>query len=187
MIIIITGRPGIGKTTVFTKVVDKIRKYGFVVGGMICPEVRSDGVRTAFKIVDLMSGSQGLLAYTSVKCPENLRVGKYCVNVDDAVSIGVKAIENAVSNADLVCIDEIGPMELRVKEVRNAIIYALKNSKNILAVVHWRLNDYTIIELIKTARTYEVTLRNRDSLPDIIVNELLKSLKKGEDVPPPRN
>ncbi len=182
MIIVITGRPGIGKTTVFTKVVEEVRKYGFVVGGMICPEVRSGGVRTAFKIVDLMNGSQGVLASTSVKCPENLRVGKYCVNVDDAIFIGVKAIEDAVSKADLTCIDEIGPMELKVKEVRNAIINALKNSKNVLAVVHWRLNDHAVIELIKTARTYEVTLRNRDNLPNIIVNELLKSLKKREGV-----
>lgn len=177
MIIVVTGRPGIGKTTIFTKVVEEVKKHGFVVGGIVCPEVRSGGIRIGFKIIDLMSGSQGWLARTSTNCLNTLKISKYCINVDDVVSIGVRAIINAVESADIVCIDEIGPMELKIKELRDAIIYALESSENVLAVVHQRLNDLNIIKLLRTAVTYEVTLDNRELLPRIITSELLRSLK----------
>ncbi len=174
--IVITGRPGIGKTTVFTKVVGKIREHGFVVGGIVCPEVRSGGVRAGFKVVDLLSGSQGWLARASVDCPKELRVSKYCIDVDGVVSVGVNAILEAVSKADVVCIDEIGPMELRVGQLKDAIIYALRNSRNVFAVTHWRLDDYDVLTLLKGAVRYEVTLSNRDLLPGIITGELLGGL-----------
>ncbi|MEM4519996.1 MAG: NTPase [Sulfolobales archaeon] len=178
MIITITGKPGIGKTTVFTKVVNDVKQHGLVVGGFVCPEVRSGGVRVGFKIIDMMSGSQGWLARILDDCPNQLRVGRYCIDVDDAVGIGVEAVMKAVNDADLLCIDEIGPMELKVGQLRDAIIYALGGSKNLLAVIHWRLNDPTITELLKTSTKYEVTFSNRDFLPNIIVNELLKNLRK---------
>ncbi len=177
MIIVVTGRPGIGKTTVFIKVVEEVRKQGLTVGGIVCPEVRSSGVRVGFKIVDLMSGSQGWLAYTSTNCPNALRVGKYCINVGDAISVGVKAIVDAVKNADVVCIDEIGPMELRIRELRDAIIHALESSGNVLVVVHQKLNDPKIVRLLKTAVVHEVTLGNRELLPSIIKRELLGGFK----------
>ena len=176
MIIVITGRPGIGKTTVFTKVVEKVRKYGFVVGGIVCPEVRVSNVRVGFKIVNLMSGEEGWLARQSINCRPELRVSKYCIEVRDVVSVGVKALMDATANADIVCIDEIGPMELRVKELRDAIIGTLRNSRNVLAVTHWRLEDKNILELVKSAIKYEVNIGNRDILPNIISDKLLQNL-----------
>lgn len=176
MIIVLTGRPGVGKTTVFTKVVEDIRRHGYVVGGIVCPEFRVEGVRSGFKIVDIMEGAEGWLARTSPNCPNDLRVGKYCINVSDAVSIGVKALTNAAINADVICIDEIGPMELRVRQLRDAIIYVLRNPKNVLAVTHWRLSDSEVGELLRNAVRYEVTLVNRNSLPGIVASRLLGSL-----------
>lgn len=162
MKVFISGPPGIGKTTVFMKVVNLLKSEGFVVGGFICPEVRDGGRRVGFEIIDLMDGSRGWLARLCEDLEEGLRVGKYCVDVEAATSVGVKAIEKAVSRADLVAVDEVGPMELAVPSLKTSILKVLAGDKALLAVIHWRLKN----ELPRLAgdrwRLTEVTLSNRN-------------------------
>lgn len=171
-IVVISGRPGVGKTTVFNRVLDMVRSHGLSVGGIVCPEVRERSVRIGFKVVDLMNYREGWLARVSKDCPPKLRVGKYCVNVDDVISVGVNALKASV-NADLVGIDEIGPMELRVIQLRAEMINVLKRAKRVLAVVHWRLSDAEFIELLRTATRYKVTVYNREVLPSKIFYTLV--------------
>ncbi len=172
-IVVLTGRPGIGKTTVFARVISRLRSIGLIVGGIVCPEVRVGNSRIGFKIVDLMSGEEGWLARLSVACAQQKRVGKYCVEVDDVITIGVKALKKAMQYADIIGIDEIGPMELSVPQLRDAIISTLSHSRRVLAVVHLRLNDEFIIKLLKPALKYEVNLSNRETLHEEILNALL--------------
>lgn len=54
MNIFITGNPGCGKSTLIKKLLEGIA--GKKVSGMITPEIRVDGVREGFKIIDLASG-----------------------------------------------------------------------------------------------------------------------------------
>jgi len=165
--VFITGRPGIGKTTLFLKVIHSLRREGLTVGGFICPEVRVGGRRVGFKIIDLASGNEGFLAKI---CDSELslmkeipKVGKYCVNVSDAVNIGVNAINNALQSSDIVGIDEIGPMELSVEALKKAVFKALTSPKPLVAVVH-RTRTNEILRKVPNALLYTVTLRNRDSL-----------------------
>jgi len=176
LIVVITGRPGIGKTTVFTKVLTRLKQHNLIIGGIVCPEVRSGTVRVGFKIRDLMSGEEGWLARTSIECPNGLRVGRYCVVLDDSVNVGVNALSKALRLAHVIGIDEVGPMELRVRELRDAIINVLKNPKVVVAVTHWRLNDYEILQLLRGAIRYEVNLINRNSLPEVIASTILSKL-----------
>ena len=83
----ITGSPGIGKTTVLTKVVDILRERGFSVGGMLSREVREDGVRVGFEILDLNSHECGWLAHVNLKTGP--QVGKYHVNLVDLPKISL--------------------------------------------------------------------------------------------------
>ncbi|MFN3268935.1 MAG: nucleoside-triphosphatase, partial [Zestosphaera sp.] len=41
----ISGSPGVGKTTVFLRVIELLRSDGLKIGGFICPEVRRSGRR----------------------------------------------------------------------------------------------------------------------------------------------
>jgi len=50
-IFFLTGRPGIGKTTVLLRIVEKLKKEGLKVDGLISREVREDGARVGFKII----------------------------------------------------------------------------------------------------------------------------------------
>ncbi|MEM1847403.1 MAG: NTPase [Acidilobaceae archaeon] len=161
----LTGDPGVGKSTIFLKVVEELRKRECRVGGFSAPEVRSHNLRVGFKIVDLVTGEEGWLARAGAQ--GRLRVGKYVVIEEDASKIGVKAIERALKECHVVAIDEIGPMELLVESLKNAIERAIASGKLYLAVVHRRLHEMhpsLYRTLISQAPIVKVTYENRDLL-----------------------
>ena len=81
-ILLITGPPGVGKTTVLTKTVNLLKERGFSVGGMLSREVRENGVRVGFEILDLGSQQHGWLAHVNQQ--SGPRVGKYRVVMPDS-------------------------------------------------------------------------------------------------------
>ncbi len=145
--IFITGRPGVGKSTLFNVIVEHLKDLGCRIGGISAPEVRHAGRRVGFLLVDLMTGEKVTLA--SVHLKGRLRVGKYTVN-SDAGAFGSQAIIRALNEADVVAIDEIGPMELLLEELKKAIIDALTSTKPLIAVIHAKLivRDPSVYKLI---------------------------------------
>ncbi len=89
-VLIITGPPGIGKTTILTKTVDILELKGFRAGGMLSREIRQNGVRVGFEIQDLGTGRYGWLAHISQR--NGPQIGKYRVNLADLDHIGSHAI-----------------------------------------------------------------------------------------------
>ncbi|RLG86144.1 MAG: nucleoside triphosphatase [Thermoprotei archaeon] len=177
--IVITGRPGSGKTTVFMKVIEELRRKNISIAGFFCPEVRERGVRIGFKIIDIASGEEDWLALEisrAMKLGYELgpRIGKYSVIPSSALRIGLKALDKA-RVADVVAIDELGPMELKIPKLRKAIIETIRVARNALLVVHWRLSDLEIMSVLKEAKRYIVTPYNRNQIPKEILNEFLKS------------
>jgi len=169
----VTGRPGVGKTTVLLKVIEGMKVKGFNVGGMISREVRSKGSRIGFEVVDIASGKKGWLAH--IKQPVGPKIGKYRVNLNDLNSVGVRAILNALEQADVTVIDEIGPMELYSKEFIEAVEKALKSPKPIIGTVHFRVRHPLIDHLKKRddSEILEVTPNNRERLHKLIIGNLL--------------
>ncbi|RLG83896.1 MAG: hypothetical protein DRO18_07510 [Thermoprotei archaeon] len=137
--VFISGRPGVGKTTVFLRVIDELRRRGYSIGGIICPEIRVRGRRIGFDIIDIASNRKGKLARLCelVSNPYSLpRVGRYCVIVNEAEDVGVRALSNALDGADVIGIDEVGPMELKVPKLKDLINRVLLSNKPLVAVVH---------------------------------------------------
>jgi len=180
--ILITGRPGVGKTTLFTRILSSLRSSGYRVAGFVCPEVREGGVRVGFKIVDLATGSSGWLAVSSEKAGpcRGPRVGRYCVVEDDVERVVAETVES-MEGADLIAIDEVGPMELSVKACRDAIYRALGSGRPGLFVVHIRL----VGEVASRVRAsgmecavYQVDPSNRDRLYHEVLGKLVSILGK---------
>jgi nucleoside-triphosphatase len=176
-VLLLTGPPSVGKTTVLMKVVNALKERGICVGGMISREVREGGTRVGFEILDLTGSRRGWLAHVNQK--NGPQVGKYRVNIEDLNSIGAQAVTDAVENCDVVAIDEIGPMELFSERFKEAVRKALDSHKLVLAVVHWKEQDTLINEARKRedAETTFVTLENRESLHKQITGNALKILK----------
>jgi nucleoside-triphosphatase len=174
--ILITGQPGIGKTTVLLNSIETLKKMGYEVGGMISREVCEGGVRVGFKIIDIHTGQQGWLAH--VNQPKGPQISKYRVNLGDLKTIGANSILNAIKQTDIVAIDEIGPMELFSPAFKEAVVQALESNKPLLGTIHHKAQD-ALINTIKTredTEILEVTYENRRALHNLIIDKFLQSL-----------
>jgi len=163
--IFLTGEPGCGKTTVVKTTADLLSHRGLKVGGMTSNEIREHGVRTGFTVEDIVTHEQGTLADSS----ENIgpRVGKYKVNLMDLERIGGGAIKRALQEADVVIVDELGPMELHSLQFIQLVHEALASPRQLLATIHKRASHPLILE-VKSSRVcevIEVSASNRDRLP----------------------
>lgn len=176
-VILLTGNPGVGKTTALMKTVNLLKEKGITIGGMISREARENGIRVGFEVLDLTSGRSGWLAHINHK--SGPQISKYRVKLSDLEAIGATAIAEATETCDVVVIDEIGPMELFSEKFKEAVQKALESPKLVIAVIHLKATD----KLIKVAKSREdsetltVTQENRNELPEIITRKALNFRK----------
>lgn len=173
-VLLLTGAPGVGKTTLLMKLVDALKESGICVGGMISREVRESRKRIGFEIIDLTSSRRGWLAHINQK--NGPQVGKYRVNIEDLNIVGAQAVTEALTKCEAIAIDEIGPMELFSKRFKEAVRKALESNKLVLAVVHWKAQD-TLINEAKKRKDVEiinVTKENREQLKELVTEKALK-------------
>ena len=167
---LVTGSPGVGKTTVVSSVVGALKLKGYSVGGMLSRDVKSDGSRIGFEILDLASERKGWLASITQQ-QGTPRVGRYHVNQEDLDSVGVRAILEANQNSDVVVVDEIGPMELSSDRFIEAVMKVVQGKKLAVCTIHWKIEN-CLMEAIRKredAATFLVTYENRQTLPQIVV------------------
>lgn len=142
---LITGPPRSGKTSVIGRAMSVLCGRGLRAGGMYCPEIREGGVRLGFKIIDIMTDEERILAHVNQR--EGPQVSKYRVNVANVDELSEKAIERAMREADFLVIDEIAPMEIHSEGFKRAVLAALDSPKPVLAVIHQRTRTGFIGEI----------------------------------------
>jgi nucleoside-triphosphatase len=172
-IIVLTGPSGVGKTTVFCKTIKELTKKGLEVGGTLCREVREEGVRVGFELMDLSTEQCGWLAHVGQN--DGPKIGKYTVNLIDIDVLAASAIVDAVRNAEVLAIDEVGPMELLSAAFSVALVQALESGKPLLVTVHSDL-DHPLVKAIKTrkdAEVIQVTYENRTNLHTKLAEKLM--------------
>lgn len=151
---------------------------GFRVGGMLSREVRESGARVGFEIVDFETERRGWLAH--VNQPDGPQVSKYRVNLRDLETLGADSIRNAVAKAQIVIVDEVGPMELFSSAFKEAVVQAINSDKPVLGVIHHRAQD-PLIDLVKKrddAEIIEVTYANRGHIHNLLINKVNQFLKE---------
>jgi nucleoside-triphosphatase len=170
---LITGSPGVGKTTVLMKTVDVLKAKGYFVGGMVSRDVRSAGSRIGFELTDLSSGRSGWLARVDQK--QGPIVGKYRVNLEDLGGLGANAIMQAVEKSDVIVIDEIGPMELFSPQFKQSVTKTLQSIKPAVCTVHWNMKNQLVEETKRRvdAETFVVTYENRDHLHEQLAERII--------------
>lgn len=175
---LITGRPGSGKTSVIEGAVELLRGRGFKAGGLYCPEIREHGERLGFKMVDLITGEERVLAH--VDQPAGPQVSKYRVNVANVDAMSEASIGRALREADFVVIDEIAPMEVHSEGFRRAVLAALDSPKPLLAVIHQRTSTGFIgaVKSRPDVGIIEVAPGNRAKLPSQLAELVMEVLPR---------
>lgn len=124
MLIVITGKPQIGKSTLAQRLLQGKRAVG-----MLTYPVIQQNKRVAIEISDL----NGRITDRAAFCPP---VGKPIPNVNAFNVAGTKILQTAYhSNANFVLLDELGFLENQALAFQRAAIDLLSADKLILAVV----------------------------------------------------
>lgn len=162
-VILLSGRPGVGKTTIVNRVYEHYSKNGFKIEGMTTREVREGGARAGFMITDLSSGQEGWLAKKDVGTGP--RVGSYVVESDELEKIGVSALERSMNgDADLIIVDEIGPMEMTSASFRNNISKLLNGRMTVVATVKFGSRYPEVENTWRSSVHWEITKENREAI-----------------------
>jgi nucleoside-triphosphatase len=157
--VLLTGRPGCGKTTLLKRVLDELPQR---FGGFYTGEIRDQGSRVGFKVVAL-EGGDAVFAHVDFATPQ--RVGKYGLDLSAFEAVGVNAIREAVRARRPIAIDEIGPMEIRSTVFREAVNNAFDSELPILATIFSRYLPFTDgIKSRPDVMLIEISPDNRDRL-----------------------
>lgn len=166
--ILITGLPGVGKTTLIKKLTENLKDLNPV--GFYTEEIRDKGIRKGFELMSL-DGRKGLLSHVDIKSPYT--VGKYKVDIKGFEEF-LDSIPFFKDTVSLIIIDEIGKMECLSEKFKKLLEEILDSEKLIVATI--ALKGSGLIEEIKKRndiKLFEVTLVNRGSL----FVEILKDVK----------
>jgi nucleoside-triphosphatase len=155
----ITGRPGVGKTTLIERVLPLIH---LSVGGFVVKELSVCGHRVGFALTDLATGRSGTLAH--IHQPSGRKIGRYTVNLQTMEELGVPAVESAIRFCDVVVIDELAPMEMTNERFAPAVESALASSKRLLISTHATFDHSLLHRVRQELHLVRVKVGNRDGL-----------------------
>lgn len=133
--VLLTGRPGVGKTTLILRFLEVWKRPA---SGFYTRELRRGGTRIGFEAVGL-DGRRVLLAHISQPSPH--RVGKYYVHLTafEREILPLLSRERLPEGGILV-VDEIGRMECLSPAFRQAVLDALDAPPPLLGTIG-RQND----------------------------------------------
>jgi nucleoside-triphosphatase len=157
--LLLTGAPGVGKTTVIRRVAAQLEMRQL--RGFYTEEIRDGGERRGFRLLGF-HGQERLIAHTAF--PKRHRVGKYGVDVaaiDDAAAL---LAPDPTARAYLV--DEIGKMECLSERFVSAMRVLLAGRTPIVATVSLRGAGFIAeAKSLPQGLLWEVTHAIRDELP----------------------
>ena len=168
--LLLTGKPGTGKTALIKEALARTKVKR---GGFYTEEIRTGGIRQGFRIVTL-DGREAILAHVNISSPH--QVSKYKVDTGAVNSVGVSALRQALKEAELIVIDEIGKMELLLPQFREAVTQAINSGKRVLGTI--MLNPHPFADEIKRHPEVEVLLVTRDNRTEA-VRKVLNWLTEG--------
>ena len=160
-ILLLTGSPGCGKTTVLERAVEDLGDLRLA--GFLTREIREDDQRVGFEAIGL-GGHRVILAHVRYRSP--ISVGRYGVEPDRLIPLINKEMIRPPGTVDAYLIDEIGKMECHCPQFIDAVSRLLEGSVPVVATIALRGGDFIAeVKDRRDVQIVEVTRANRQALP----------------------
>ena len=162
--LLLTGRPGIGKTTMIKAI---IAQLGDRAGGFYTEEILGPGGRKGFRLITL-DGQAVVIAHVDFK--SRSQIGRYGVKVEVIDQVGAGAIRSAVEHNPIVVIDEIGKMELFSSPFQSAVLKAVSSPKIVVATAMQGDQPWLMaLKALPNVTVWEVNKVNRSKMAEQVL------------------
>jgi nucleoside-triphosphatase len=155
--ILITGLPGVGKTTLVKKLCIVFKEFNPV--GFVTNEIFEEGNRTGFEAANLYGDSR---MFAHIRLKSKVSVGKYKVDIKGFDDFLDKTFSRE-KKTGLYFIDEIGKMECESRKFSKLIPELMNSSRPVIATISEKgtglISD---IKKREDVRMFEITEQNRD-------------------------
>jgi nucleoside-triphosphatase len=166
--ILLTGRPGCGKTTVVRQVIERLG--GRRLAGFYTAEIRRRGRRMGFEAVGL-GGASTVLAHVGFRT--GMRVGRYGVELGGFDRLLRRELGRPAGDVDLFVIDEIGRMECCSRLFVDSVSSVLEGNVPVLATIASKGGGFIgEVRARPDAELLTVSSENRDRLPEELCRRL---------------
>jgi len=164
--LLLTGYPGIGKTTIIRKVADSL---GDRAGGFYTEEISGPGGRQGFQLTTL-AGEAVQIAHKDFKPPRYPQEGRYGVDVKALEKVGVKALERAIQRNRIVIADGIDLVQLYSKQLLDVLMGGVLGNAHIVGTLMSKSHpEADAFRFVSKITLWEVERRNRDTMHERVL------------------
>ena len=136
-----------------------------ILGGLRTEPLLENGERLGYKVIDIVSGEEGVIAHKAID--SRLRVLGYGIDVEELDRVALPAIDYAQHHCEVLVIDEIGKFSVESEAFVQAVRSALEVDMPTLLTLH-KKSRHPLLQDIRRrddGRILEVTPVNRALLP----------------------
>ena len=136
-----------------------------IIGGVRTEPLLEDGERMGYKIIDIVTGEEGVIAHKNID--SRLRVLGYGIDTEELDRVALPAIDHAQHHCEVLVIDEIGKFSVESEAFVQAVRSALEVDMPTLLTLH-KKSRHPLLQDIRRrddGRILEVTPVNRALLP----------------------
>jgi molybdopterin-guanine dinucleotide biosynthesis protein A/nucleoside-triphosphatase THEP1 len=164
-LILWTGPKHCGKTTSATKLAQIARAEGFNVAGLLAPPLYRNNKLLGFDVLDLRNQTRAPLARRKIS---QSKAGPFTF-IADGLKLGNTVLsEETTKSADLIIVDEFGPLELKGRGWRKNVDSLLVSSDAVILLVVRRELADTVRQLYTDVPCRELAATKPDSIDDVI-------------------